>query len=72
MKKDRKKIQEPFEPTDTPTPPQIIDPNTGRQREHPVEDAEKSRTTPANKKEGKQEKGHLLSDETEINNETTI
>ncbi|MEX2231563.1 MAG: hypothetical protein WD824_05350 [Cyclobacteriaceae bacterium] len=71
MKKD-KKIREPFEPGDTPKPPQIIEPNSGRQRENPVEEESSEKKTPKNKTAGKNKKPQQLGDETEINDETTI
>lgn len=37
MKKDRKKIREPFKPENTPSPPQIIEPE-GSEKRKPVED----------------------------------
>lgn len=39
--KEKKKIREPFEPHKTPEPPQIIEPNSKRERENPVEDKDR-------------------------------
>jgi hypothetical protein len=71
MKDERKKIKEPFEPEDTPKPPQQIDPNTGRQRENPVQDKRKPGDT-QNKAAEQEGEPHLLDEETDIDDETTI
>lgn len=75
MKKDNKgdkKIREPYEPDDTPKPPQIIEPNSEGEREKPIE----KRDRPDDRDEIKPGEGgtkpHLLSDEAEIDDETTI
>lgn len=56
MEKNREKIKEPFEPEDTPKPPQIIEPNTERQRENPIEGKEEKKTNPGTQKVEKQKK----------------
>ena len=72
MKKQNKNIREPYEPEHTPKPPQIIEPNSRRQREHPVED-EKSVGETSGKPDTKPaEKHHLLSDDADIDDETTV
>jgi hypothetical protein len=72
MKKDKKKIKEPFEPGDTPNPPQIIEPNSGQKREKPVENKDRNddRLTADNSE--RPAKQHLLSEESDIEDETTI
>lgn len=72
-----KKIREPFKPEDTPRPPQIIDPEVKSARKNPGEEQkEKSGTADKDKANGdKKEKASntgLLSDQAEINDETTI
>ncbi len=69
MKNENIKIREPYEPKDTPKPPQIIEPNSKQQRENPVEGEAESRKSPGKKPDKKQ---HLLSDDADINDETTI
>jgi hypothetical protein len=71
MKDDRRKIKEPFEPKDTPKPPQIIEPNSGRKRENPVQDQKRNKTEPGNAAAEKEEQ-HLLGDDADISDETTI
>ena len=70
MEKDRNKIREPYKPEDTPKPPQIIDPDEGREREKPVRDkpapAQREEKSPKNKKP------ELLGDRADIEDETTI
>jgi hypothetical protein len=72
MKKDKEKIKEPYRPEDTPQPPQEIDPDTGRKRENPVEGKGRSSGEPANKTDGTSEEQHLLDENTDIDDETTI
>ena len=72
MKKDRDKIKEPYKPEDTPQPPQQIDPDTGRQRENPVEEKGRASREPENKKKEKSENSHLLNEDSQIDDETTI
>jgi hypothetical protein len=72
MKKDKKKIREPFEPKDTPKPPHIIEPNSRSQRENPVDGESRSNKSPDDKNSEEPSKAHLLGDDTEINDETTI
>lgn len=71
MKDDRKKIKEPFEPDDTPKPPQQVDPGTARKRENPDEGKEQKQD-PEKKPAGETGKQHLLNDEADIDDETTI
>lgn len=70
---EREKIREPFDPRETPAPPQIVDPNVSDERNEnraPIE-AKKSKQTPDNSKEEPAEK--LLGESpTEIDDETTI
>lgn len=80
MEDERKKIKEPFTPENTPTPPQIIDPN--QRNDEPAEKAPmKVSKRPAsetsergNQKPGepKKEEKLLGESETEITDETTI
>lgn len=72
MKNDKKKIKEPYEPKDTPKPPQIIEPNSGRQRENPVKDDDRPESSAENKGSSHRERQHLLADDAEIDDETTI
>ena len=72
MKNDKKKIKEPYEPDDTPKPPQIIEPNSGRERENPVKDDERPENKSADKGPSGTKRQHLLADEAEIDDETTI
>ena len=69
MEDDRKKIQEPFDPKNTPGPPQR-NPDEEPKRA-PGSDEEKP-GGPANSQQEKKEKSHLLNEETEIDDETTI
>jgi hypothetical protein len=71
MDKERKKIKEPFDPQKTPKPPQIIDPNTEKQRRNPVENKGRE-NNPGNSPERNETKPHLLSEDTDISDETTI
>jgi hypothetical protein len=72
MKNDKKKIKEPYEPRDTPKPPQIIEPNSGRERENPVKDDERPENKSADPGPSGNKRQHLLADEAEIDDETTI
>ncbi len=77
MKKDKKNIKEPYEPNDTPKPPQVIEPNSGRERENPVTEDERTEASARNEKRSSpdaahSEKQHLLADDAEIDDETTI
>ena len=56
MEKNRKKIKEPYEPEDTPQPPQIIEPNAESQRENPIEGKEERKKNPDTQKDEKQKK----------------
>lgn len=70
MEKDSKKIREPYKPEETPKPPQIIDPDAREERKNPVKDEPENRQE---KKPGeKDEKQHLLADDADIHDETTI
>lgn len=68
MKKE-KKIREPFKPEDTPRPPQIIDPALKSARENPGEEKKQKPSTGDKDISGKP---GLLSEQAEINDETTI
>ena len=72
MDKDKKKIKEPFDPHKTPKPPQIIDPNTEKQRKNPIENKGGRENNPGNPAEKSETKPHLLSEESDISDETTI
>jgi len=77
MKNDKKNIKEPYEPNDTPKPPQVIEPNSGRERENPVTEDERTEASGRNEKRNNpdaahSEKQHLLADDAEIDDETTI
>jgi hypothetical protein len=77
MKQDKSKIKEPYSPENTPSPPQIIEPNQRKERNEgsrPVEDRQKNQTTGENKSaQKKEEKPKPLSEsETGIDDETTI
>jgi hypothetical protein len=81
MKNEKDKIKEPFNPENTPTPPQIIDPNQRNdepseknprkvdQSPSPKDKSDRENQKPSNPK--KEEK--LLGEtETEITDETTL
>lgn len=70
--KHNKKIREPYEPGQTPKPPQIIEPNTERERENPVENKNRPDARDEKKPQATESKPHLLSDEADIDDETTI
>ena len=70
MKDKKEKIKEPYEPENTPNPPHIIDPND-RNRENPIEDQGRKDERPANTA-SQHTKPHLLSEETDIDDETTV
>ena len=72
MKKQNKNIREPYEPEQTPKPPQIIEPNSGRQRENPVESPGRPEETSNQKSSKPAENKHLLSEDADINDETTV
>lgn len=70
MKKQNKNIQEPYDPQKTPKPPQIIDPENAQKKENPIErkerdEASKTATASPNRQ-------HLLSEDAEIDDETTV
>ena len=70
--KGNKKIREPYEPDQTPKPPQIIEPNSERERENPVENKDRPDERDDRKAGTTGAKPHLLSDDAEIDDETTI
>lgn len=70
MNEENKKIKEPYEPGKTPEPPQRVDPNVGRQ-EGEIKN-KRSEKKPEKKRDQKEENPHLLSDDAQINDETTI
>lgn len=72
MKNGKKKIKEPFEPKDTPKPPQIIEPDNGRKRENPVKEDDRPENNAKTNSAGNSERQHLLADDAEIDDETTI
>lgn len=72
MNKENEKIKEPYKPEDTPKPPQIIEPDSGRKKENPVQDKSNSERSPGKAGQKEDEKQHLLSDDTDINDETTV
>lgn len=69
MEEDNKKIQEPFNPEKAPGSPKGIDPENEKKKRAPGSDEEKP-GGPANSQQ--KENPHLLNEETEINDETTI
>jgi hypothetical protein len=71
MKEESKKIKEPYDPGKTPEPPQRVDPNVGRQKEGEVKNKQ-SEKKPEKKTDEKEENSHLLNDNAQINDETTI
>ena len=64
-----KKIREPFNPEETPRPPQTIDPQVTPTRKKP---GEEKKLTSADSDKDKSGKPGLLSDQAQINDETTI
>lgn len=83
MRNDKNKIQEPFSPEHTPNPPQIIDPSGKDQhnpKENPVKEEPRNSSKPAGEEKSKEtkkpsegaSKNKLMSEETEISDETTI
>ena len=72
MKKNDKNIREPYEPKDTPNPPQIIEPNSGRARENPVESKQRPQESPSQGSDKPSEKPHLLSEDADVEDETTV
>jgi hypothetical protein len=73
MKRDKNKIQEPYPPEHTPSPPQTVDPRgtPGKAEQQPAGKANEQKPEPDKNK--KQEKPKLLGEsETEIDDETTI
>jgi hypothetical protein len=72
MKKDSKKIKEPFQPHGTPEPPQIKEPNGGRERENPIQDRDRKERGSENAGDQKTSKPHLLAEDSDIDDETTI
>ena len=72
MKKEKRKIKEPFAPEQTPSPPQIIEPNSRQQRENPVGEEEKPDQRKEEKGQQQPTRHHLLSDDADIDDETTL
>ena len=72
MKKQEKKIKEPYEPGDTPKPPQIIDPNSGKKRENPIEDKERNTSGPDNNASSDSGNSTPLSEDADIDDKTTV
>jgi hypothetical protein len=77
MKQDKNKIKEPYPPENTPSPPQIIDPNQRKERNEddmPIENRQKNNAGGENKstQKGKEKPKLLGESETEIDDETTI
>ena len=70
MENENKKTPEPYTPEGTPRPPQVIDPANDRQPSSPVE--EEKRKEKQKIETPKKEKPHLLGDDTQISDETTI
>jgi hypothetical protein len=77
MENERDKIKEPFNPHQTPPPPQVIDPSRRKEQgetdapignRKPAENSKKEKRNP----EPKKERSKQLGDETEITDETTI
>jgi hypothetical protein len=71
MDKENKKIKEPYQPGRTPEPPQRVDPNAGRQKEGDLKNKQ-SEKTPEKKSDEIKENPHLLNENAQINDETTI
>ena len=70
MENDRKKIKEPFEPENTPKPPQIIDPEERNERRNTFK--EKPGKSGDKKQEPVKGRPELLGDHADIDDETTI
>jgi hypothetical protein len=74
MKDERKNIKEPYNPHQTPDPPQIIDPSKRKEegnKEAPVENKNQNHSAQSEKSEQKKTK-RLGEDEPDIHDETTI
>jgi hypothetical protein len=75
MKDERKNIREPYQPENTPNPPQIIDPskrNEDGKKEVPVENKQRTDKGDSQSENPKLEKPKRVGDEPDINDETTI
>ena len=75
MKDERKNIREPYQPENTPNPPQIIDPSKGNEegnREAPVENKQRPEKGGSQSENPKLEKPKRVGDEPNIHDETTI
>lgn len=75
MKSDKeKKIQEPFPPEQAPNPPQVIDPSPKKERNEPDKPVENPEARENRGKASAEEssKNKLLSEDTEIDDDTTI
>jgi hypothetical protein len=64
MNKEKKNVKEPFKPENTPKPPQQVHPDP-----HKKNNGDKDKQ---NKKADSHKPSHLLSDQAEIDDETTI
>ena len=79
MKDERKNIKEPYQPDNTPNPPQIIDPskrNENNEREAPVENKQRDANQQSQEQKAqpktKEEKPKRLGEsQPDINDETT-
>lgn len=71
MEKNKRNIQEPFKPEDTPTPPQNMHPGTpdGSEKQN---DLKKPQPEERNEKKNAPDKKLLGESEIEIDDETTI
>jgi hypothetical protein len=65
---DKNKNEEPFPAEHTPNPPQMMDPN----RQDAGNENNNNTDANARKPEAEKEKQHLLSDDADIEDETTI
>lgn len=75
MTKQNKNIREPYDPEATPKPPQIIDPNSKEKKENPIENkssSEDSKRSDSKKPAEPAHRQHLLSDDADIDDETTV
>ena len=70
MKKDKKKIKEPFEPGNTPEPPQIKEPNSGRERENPIEEKGRPDNRTEENKTGGTRKAQVVADDSDTDDKT--
>jgi hypothetical protein len=68
MKDKRKEVREPYPPENTPRPPQTVDPNRKNKKDVPAEAAPSEKRNDS----AKMKKPHLLDEEADIDDETTI